>query len=535
MRRAMQLLDGLGFQESRSTFSVPYDHPYFGQIFLAGLLALVGYPGSLNPEPGDAYSIETLYLVPRLLMGILAILDTFLVYKIAERRYNRKVAFIAAMLFAVMPMTWMLRRVLLDSILLPFLLSSILFAVYSTTASPSYREIGTTAKWKSLNTKYISGIILSGIFLGIAIFTKIPVFTMIPLVAYLIYTNSNARNKKVKLKTLGLWFIPVILIPFLWPTYALVYGQFDDWLHGVSLQSSGRSVESRSLFAAFNTFFRMDPVLFIVSVAGFIYSAFRRDWYILLWLMPYLLFLYFVGWVVNFHWIAVLPVFCIAAAALIVGAGEGRKNIVRQEMHLDEFVGSPRSMFINKIRTKANRFTRKRILPFHTGDSKIRNKLSIVAVLAIITSGLVSTSILITDNISSSYFELYGFIVERLASNDDSSFNQVAMIGPDWAQSFLWIPRYVFDIDVNFVKFSTPREISGERVLLITDPEFRRELETLNEQILGLHESSPLIAEFKEKTRDYPRDTYPYTNLAEKSGNTGIGNVELKSNFLSSP
>jgi hypothetical protein len=44
-----------------------------------------------------------LYHVPRALMGILAIIDSFLVYKIAKTRYSRKVAFISATLFAVMP------------------------------------------------------------------------------------------------------------------------------------------------------------------------------------------------------------------------------------------------------------------------------------------------------------------------------------------------------------------------------------------------------------------------------------------------
>ena len=63
-------------------------------------------------------------------MGLLAVLDTFLVYKISDRLYDRKVAFVASIFFAVMPMTWMLRRIYLDSILLPFLLSSIFFALY---------------------------------------------------------------------------------------------------------------------------------------------------------------------------------------------------------------------------------------------------------------------------------------------------------------------------------------------------------------------------------------------------------------------
>src|SRR5689334_2051943 len=124
MRRAVQVLEGMGPQDPY----YPYDHPYFGQLFLAGVLKLVGYPNSVlllnhlssnNPNPNSnpsnlsssftsptsnstsnstspssnssniRNSIEMLYLVPRVLMGILSIIDTFLVYKIAERRYNR--------------------------------------------------------------------------------------------------------------------------------------------------------------------------------------------------------------------------------------------------------------------------------------------------------------------------------------------------------------------------------------------------------------------------------------------------------------
>jgi 4-amino-4-deoxy-L-arabinose transferase-like glycosyltransferase len=51
-------------------------------------------------------------------MGILAIVDTFLVYKIAERRYNRNVAVIASVLFAVMPSLLYNRWILLVNILI---------------------------------------------------------------------------------------------------------------------------------------------------------------------------------------------------------------------------------------------------------------------------------------------------------------------------------------------------------------------------------------------------------------------------------
>ena len=137
MRRAMQVMQGLGPQESNATYDYGYDHPYFGQIFLAAALSIVNYPYSINPSV-SSQSIEMLYLVPRVLMGILAVVDTFLVYKIADARYNRKVAFISATLFAVMPASGLLRGIFLDSIALPFLLLSILFAIYYAKSSGLY-------------------------------------------------------------------------------------------------------------------------------------------------------------------------------------------------------------------------------------------------------------------------------------------------------------------------------------------------------------------------------------------------------------
>src|SRR5215208_1605791 len=84
-----------------------YDHPFFGQVFLASVMALFGYPDSLNPSAdGDVSSIQRLFLFPRILMGLLAVVDTLLIYKITERKYSKTVALIAAILFAVMPITW---------------------------------------------------------------------------------------------------------------------------------------------------------------------------------------------------------------------------------------------------------------------------------------------------------------------------------------------------------------------------------------------------------------------------------------------
>jgi hypothetical protein len=72
----MQILEGLGHHyEQSSIYPRPYDHPYFGQYFLAGMLAILGYPETLHLSSSNStttntngsniiHSIEMLYLAP---------------------------------------------------------------------------------------------------------------------------------------------------------------------------------------------------------------------------------------------------------------------------------------------------------------------------------------------------------------------------------------------------------------------------------------------------------------------------------------
>ena len=76
MRRTMLILKNLGPHDDSARFDHPpttsmssYDYPYFGQIFLAVMLSMIGYPNSLNPSAEDGtHSVEMLYLAPRVLM-----------------------------------------------------------------------------------------------------------------------------------------------------------------------------------------------------------------------------------------------------------------------------------------------------------------------------------------------------------------------------------------------------------------------------------------------------------------------------------
>jgi hypothetical protein len=485
MRRAMQVLQGLGPQESKATFFYPYDHPYFGQIFLASVLSLANYPYSINPTI-NSHSIEMLYLVPRVLMGILAVVDTFLVYKIADTRYNRKVAFVSATLFAVMPLTWFLRRIILDSIALPLFLLSILFAVYYAKSESRYSSINGS-------NKNILLILLSGIFLGLAIFTKMPVFTMIPLISFIILqknqpsssgNDSNTKISNSRLKALGIWFVPVILIPMIWPAYAMSIGNLNEWLDGVVWQAT--RADRPFNFEMKTVFLRMDPVLVAIGVAGLIYAVIKKDYFILLWAFPYLIFIYFVNWVYFFHTIPIIAAFCIGGATLL--------------LHI-----------FKKIH-----------------NERLSKSVQFVVIGAIVVFGLVNSTLLVTQNINNSDYKLIAFVTKYLPYKHnavDNSSEKVTLIGPNGAFILYWIPSQVFNKNFDYKWFESRRDyvqppIKTEKFLMITDWNMRKDLagNSTKEHIKyvsQLYDNSNLFGVFYNNTLLPDLKKYPYTNILD--------------------
>ncbi|MDA7958719.1 MAG: glycosyltransferase family 39 protein [Nitrosopumilus sp.] len=275
MRRAVNMIETGSPQEGGF-----YDHPYWGQMVLAGVLWAAGLPEAAEQD------LELTYMVPRVLMGALAVLDTLLIYKITEKRFGRRAAAVAAILFAVMPVTWMLRRILLDTILLPFMLSSVLLAMHS----------GGRRHGRLL----VAG---SAALLGLAIFTKVTAVTMIPVVGYLVYSARGGRP------LLG-WLGPVLAIPMAWPAAALALGQLDSWMRDV-LWQAGRG--SGGMIQVVESLFRMDPVSASIAAASLAFAAYRRDAFLLLWSVPFLVFVGSVGFLQYFHFVLVFPAACAAA------------------------------------------------------------------------------------------------------------------------------------------------------------------------------------------------------------------------------
>jgi hypothetical protein len=416
--RAVNFLNTLEVRDN----SIGYDHPYFGQIFLAAFLGITGYQDFFS-SPGHL-NYEMIFLIPRIFMGILAIADTFLIFKIAELLYNRKVGFVAAILFAVTPTTWLTRWILLDSIQLPLILLSILFAVFS------FRG---TREGSKNNSKNILLVLLSGTFLGLSIFTKIPAIMIVPLVGYLIFTNS-----KWNFKILGLWFIPVILIPLLWPAYAISVGEFNSWLNGIIKQAHRAP---NPLYFSITEFLMRDPLLLIVGTIGIILAVVKKDLFILLAVIPFLIFMYFVNYVVLHHLMWVVVILCISASRLFV-------DIV---------------IFVKRY---------KPLLLLSLGG------ISLFFVFA-----FTSTIELVTRNETSQFFGAAALVdryleAELITNNNNSpdSNKNIKVLGNTF---FIWIQQYVFHNDnyVSFFQIPKKLEFENQNVISIIDSRFKRELQ----------------------------------------------------------
>ena len=424
LRRASDVLEGKGPQEG-----IYYDHPYFGQFFLSGFFFITGYPNSVNPQPNPD-SIESLFVVPRLIMGLIAVFDTFLVYKIIQKRYDTKIAIFTSAFFAVMPITWIMRRILLDSIILPFLLLAILFAVYSKD-----------------NRKFV---LASGVCMGLAIFTKIPAFTMIPVVVYLIYSGTKSK------KTVGLWLIPVLLLPLIWPAQSLVTGNFaNHWIHDVLWQTQRNRI---GLFEVTESFLAMDPILFVLGLMGIGLFAIKRDRLVLLWFIPYVVFLGMVGFVQYFHWMMLLPVFSLGLANFVDHVG---KKIQKSSLMLTPFLG--------------------------------------IAIF-----GLACTTLVISTNLTNTQFEATAFTATLAKENP----NVAVFASP----TYEWVLHDVLGLQnakdyVDILYKKTPQQM-----IILSDPHFQRDF-TRGLQLSQADALTSTITEYVDPKALYDLNSYPYSNL----------------------
>jgi hypothetical protein len=495
IRRALYTLSGLGILDPASRFDHPqdstssYDHPFFGQILLASIFKIINFPNIVKTG-SESLSMETAFAVPRLIMGAISVIDTFLVYKIAERRFNPTVALFSSLLFAVMPSTWFTRRVVLDSLMLPFILTSILLSLQIRS-----------------HTKYASTLsLLSGISLGLGIFTKIPSFTMIPLMVYLISQglDSSSFFSKIQLKKIGLFILPVIMMPLIWPAYAFLSGDANQWLEGVFWQATQRESEGKTLFDVIMSFFKTDPVLLILGTIGIAYLTFRREYIGVIWIVPYLVLLYLVGWVNHFHLILVLPIWCISLGKLIYDLA-----------------------LIARIKRK---------------DTIISSGI----ILAIVMFGITSTIVLISTDLTYIQLKTASYIANAVISDDgrlpgakqggsllnisNHSDEQLTVIT---SPIYSWVYKYVLDHENTFSHLRDTRPIITENVILLVDSTYNRlvfrseaENQTQMTRLNDIYNDTEVSALFGKLPANYSKKNYPFTGI--DSADSGLTPSEIR-------
>ena len=498
IRRALHTLNGLGPLDPDSRFDHPqsstsaYDHPFFGQIFLAAIFKIIDFPQSQGASSGSV-SIDGLFAVPRLIMGVMAVIDTFLIYLIGNRRFNPTVGLFASLLFAVMPSSWFTRRVVLDSIMLPFILTSILLALETRVHSNHFNTIS----------------FLSGVSLGLAIFTKIPSFTMIPLLLYLIYQGSGVKAilSKNGFKTIALFMLPVVAIPLIWPAYAFFSGDLNQWFDGVFWQATERQTEEKTLFEVGISFLKSDPVLLILGTVGVAYLAVRREFIGIFWIIPYFLMLYLIGWVNHFHLIIIIPIWCISIATLIYDMP-------------------------SILRIKRNNIV-----------------ISSTVIAGIVLFGIVSTSILISTDLSYVQLKTASYISNAIISTDSNSSsdknksrtsfdtnNAIPKITVISDPIYSWVYKYVLDNPYTFSHVRDTQPLKTEKIILLIDPVYKRvvsknesENQTQAARLSNIYNNTDVAALFSKLPANYSKKIYPFTGI--DSADSGLTTSEIRKNY----
>jgi hypothetical protein len=207
----------------------------------------------------------------------------------------------------------------------------------------------------------------------------------------------------------------------IWPAYAMSIGEFNNWLHDVFVQAQ-RGIKNNSFFTSLNYNFNVDPVFHILSAAGLTYAIAKRDIVILLWIAPFLAFIYLIGFVSVYHFIPIFPAFCIAIARLIVDMS-------------------------NSIKKK-----------------RASRMLHPIVIIGIGVFGLTASTMLIIKYDNLSYFQTTAFLSRFLHDSNE----KITVIGNPF---YLWIPEFVFHLDRHdYIGFydNTPSDIKN--VVSVADP-----------------------------------------------------------------
>jgi hypothetical protein len=203
-------------------------------------------------------------------------------------------------------------------------------------------------------------------------------------------------------------------------------------------------------------------------------------------------------------------------------------------------------------------------------DDDIRRKLLLPFIIAsaIGIFGLVSTTLLITTDVNSSYFNIYSFIVQHLPDRKDNGSsttgstgsmnnitmdaNKVTMIGRHYVRAFIWIPKYIFHKDFDFIDPHFNDTVKTQNVLFILDNPMITSIERHNElkdvdkgyllqylqqnyMTIAYHNRIKIFYDITNKLDTFivnmvpnNADKYIYTSMTVTPG---IGSIEVRTDY----
>jgi hypothetical protein len=245
---------------------------------------------------------------------------------------------------------------------------------------------------------------------------------------------------------------------------------------------------------AINALLRIDPVLLVIGIISIIFITVRRDFFVLLWTVPYIILFYFLWHVSYYHFIPLFPAFCIAFAKLTVDAS-------------------------NKFRNK----NVKQILPF-------------VIISGFGIFGLISTTLLKTTNINSTHFQAAAIIAHHLPNIENTNAREDRITVIMGQSHFFWILTNVFHKDAIYTTYWNDKvPINKTRgVLLVIEGNFdywkRTDQSKHGEELLNLYNNSKTVLALNKTSDIHDITKYPFTGMNLGNPGIGIGRVELRAN-----
>jgi 4-amino-4-deoxy-L-arabinose transferase-like glycosyltransferase len=270
----------------------------------------------------------------RLVAVVFSILTVWVVFEFTKKLFNQKVAFLSAVLFAVMPgYVWLSRMAMIETMLVFFFTLSLMFFFM----------------WLKNHKKTYMFLACISLALGVLTKFQMIIAAAIMLAGMLYWAKDRLKINLTKRKiiTLTVIAVAVICVLIVMQTYVSIF--VNQWIYALQMGNPEKSVYSIrfSVPVSYTVFYFIEMVwpypnihpvslfLYAVSLAGLGFLAWRRkteDKYLLIWFAVVFVFFTLIP---NKQWRYVLPLFpvlAIASASLIVAGYEKMQKTLKSNV-----------------------------------------------------------------------------------------------------------------------------------------------------------------------------------------------------------